>query len=903
MTTSRYAALLLIGVAGVISNRVVAQEPGTEPDRTGADQDVIDEIHVTGYRRSLFDARENKRAAEDIRDVLAQEDIGALPSLSIAESLERLPGLAADRDRGNSSQISIRGLGPNFGLTILNGREISTAAPDRDVRFDQFPSELMRGAEVYKTPQASLIEGGISGTINLQTIKPLETDADRVFTGQVLGNFSELDADRSGSDGFGLRGSGAYIGKHLDGRLGFAAGIAFRDSDTPTNRQINGAFVDNRDFDADGTNDFAPGNIQYRYTHGTDDRIGAYATLQYDISPALRLTVDGLHTDREGIDRRSFLQFNNARAGNAGFDTGTSAVDSNNVMTAADYSNIGPVRVQMQHLTQEDVSSAFGVNLDWGLGDWSVNADGSYSRTTRDRVLYQPRSQRVPPRVNAAFRMVDDGVYELVSADALGTNDDFRLQRLQLQQQDVTDELYAGRVDVERSLDGAFFTAFGAGLRYVSRSKESLFDNDVRAFNVNNDPRPVAAYGVDFPYDDFLGGADGAFPQAWPVFDPIGVFAEVGGPFPFDRESVSDLASSYDVEEDRLAGYLMLEFGGELSGLPFFGDIGVRVVQTDVSSRGFAADVVEVIIDPGTGEVTDVIFGDPEPVRLENDFSNVLPNLNLNFELTPDLLLRFGAAQTIARAPIDTLGATRTLGFNQNIGQPTGSGGNPFLEPFEANQFDLSLEYYFAEDGLFSVAAFFKDLDTVIFPNSSEDAIETYDGVDFTVSRPVNEEANENIQGVEVQYQQTFSFLPGPLRHVGAAVNFTLIENDIEFVFNPNAQYTVGLAGVSDNVFNAALFYDDGAFSGRIAYRNRDEFFRPIGGNRLDDGSDILDLNVSYKLTDAITLVFQGLNLTDDPTVVRHVPTSPNALAPYDNLVNFTEHSGRKWFAGVRFRL
>ena len=903
VTTSCCATLLLSGVTGAISNSVMAQEPVTEPDRRDVNRNVIEEIYVTSYRRSLFDARENKRAAEDIRDVLAQEDIGALPSLSIAESLERLPGLAADRDRGNSSQISIRGLGPNFGLTILNGREMSTAAPDRDVRFSQFPSELMRGAEVYKTPQASLIEGGISGTINLQTIKPLETNADRVFTGQVLGNFSELDADRHGSDGLGLRGSGAYIGKHLDGRLGFAAGIAFRDSDTPTNRQINGAFADTRDFNADGTNDFAPGNIQYRYTHGSDDRIGAYATLQYDISPALRLTVDGLHTDREGIDRRSFLQFNNARAGNAGSDTRAAIVDSNNVVTAAEYSNIGPVRVQMQHLAQKDLSSAFGVNLDWGLGDWNVNLDGGYSRTTRDRVLYQPSSQRVPPRVNAAFRMVDDGAYELVSADALGTHGDFRLQRLQLQQRNVTDALYAARVDVERGLDGRFFTALSAGLRYVSRSKESLFDNDVRAFNLNKDPRSLAAYGVEFPYDDFLDGAAGEFPRAWPVFDPVGVFAEVGGPFPFDQESVSDLSGSYDVEEDRLAGYFMLKFGGELSGLPFFGDIGLRVVQTDVMSRGFAADVVRVITDPGTGEVIDVIFGDPEPVSLENDFSNVLPNLNLSFELTPELLLRFSAARTIARAPIDALGATRTLGFNQDTGQATGSGGNPFLEPFEANQFDLSLEYYFAEDGLFSAAAFFKDLDTVIFPNSAQAAIETYDGVDFTVTRPVNETATEDVQGVEVQYQQTFSFLPGPLRHAGVLVNVTLIENDIEFALNPQAQYTLGLTGVSDKVFNAAVFYDDGTLSARVAYRSRDEFFRPVGGNRIDNGSSIFDLNVSFKLTDAITLVFQGLNLTDDPSVVRHVPTSPNAVAPYDNLVNFVEYSGRKWFAGVRFRL
>lgn len=900
----RYASLLSVGgIASALMCQAAAQDAQTDLESAGGEASEIEQIFITGFRRSLLDAVANKRAAEDIRDVLAQEDIGALPSLSIAESLERLPGLAADRDRGNSSQISIRGLGPNFGLTILNGREMTTAAPDRDVRFDQFPSELMRGAEVYKTPQASLIAGGISGTVNLQTLKPLDIKEDQVFSGQILGIFSELDSDRKDSSGLGVRGSAAYVGKFMDGRLGLAAGIAFRDSDTPTNRQINGFFADNRNFDADGPNDFAPGNFQYRYTHGSDDRIGAYAALQYDVTEDVRITLDGLHTDREGVDRRSFLQFNGARAGNAGFDTATAEVDANNVVTFVEYDNIGPVRVQMQDLTQIDVSSAAGINLDWNTGPWNVNFDGSYSRTTRDRDLFQPRGERRPGRIDAAFRLTEDNVYELVSTEDLGTIDDYLLQRLQLQQVDVTDELFAVRADVVRQVQGGFFTEFVGGVRFVTRTKESLFDNDVRGFNLNNDPRPLAPYAMDFPYAQLFSGLSGEFPQAWPVFDAVGVFDEAGGPFPFDQESASDLASSYDVEENRYSGHFLAKFRTEVFGLPVFGDIGVRVVHTKVASRGFAADVLEVVTDPETGEVTDVIFGNPEPVKLNNDFTDVLPNINLTFEVRPDLLVRFGAARTIARAAIDDLGATRTLGFNQNTGQATGSGGNPFLEPFRANQFDISVEYYLGDGGIFSIAGFYKDLKTVIFPNSAENAIETFDGVDFTVRRPVNEDAMGNLKGVEIQYQQTFTFLPGPLQHVGTVLNLTLIDNDIEFVFNPNAQFTVGLPGVSDHVFNATLYYDDGTFSGRLAYRTRDEFFRPIGGNRIDDGGEFLDLNISYKVTDYLTIVLQGLNLTNEPTFIRHIPTSPNAAEPFGNIANFVEIGGRKWFAGLRFRI
>ena len=865
--------------------------------------EAVEEIVVVGYRQSLFAARENKRNAEDIRDVLAQEDIGALPSLSIGDALNRLPGLAADRDRGNSSQVSIRGLGPGFGLTTINGREMTTAAPDRDVRLDQFPSELMRGAEVYKTSQADLISGGISGIINLQTIKPLELDRTQVFSGQLLGAYSELDADRAGSNGSGYRGSASYIGQHLDGRLGIAAGIAVRDAETPTNRLINGFFADNRDFNGDGTNDFGPGNFQYRYTYGTDERIGAYGTLQYDLTPELRLTVDALHTDREGIDRRSFLQFNGARAGNAGWDTATSSVDANNVMTHVDYSNLGPVRVQMQDLTQIDESNAFGLNLNWARDDLTVQFDVNTSRTTRDRVLYQPRAQRAVNRVAASFRQNGDASYSLVDVDELGTLDDFLLQNLQLQQTDVEDELSAFKVDVEKSFENTFITSVSGGVRQVSREKSSIFDNDTQGFNVVADPRSLQPYAMDFPYGSLFSGSAGVFPQSWPIFDPIGVFAEGSNSFAFDQESSSDLAASYDVEEDRLAFYIKANFAGILGSVPFSGNVGVRYVDTDVTSRGVAAEVLQVITDPGTGEVVDVIFGAPSPVQLENRFDNALPNLSLNFELTEDLLLRFGASKGIARSPIDSLGATRRLGFNTNTGQATGSGGNPFLEPFESTNLDLSLEYYFADDGLFAVAVFRKDLETVIFPNSNESAVETYDGVDFEITRPVNESVDDGLSGVELQYQQTFTNLPGLWSNLGVAANLTFVDNDIEWTFNPNAQYTVGLEGVSDRLVNAAVYFDDGRFSARLAYNSREEFYRNVGGNRIDDGGEYVDLNLAYAINDSWKIILQGLNLGDEPTVFRHMPTSANATGPYDNVVNAVEYSGRKWFLGVRFSL
>src|SRR5690554_3314742 len=182
----------------------------------------IEEVVVTGkFLKSLQSAMEQKRNAASMIEAISAEDIGQLPDVSISDSLNRLPGLAQDRDRGNGSQISIRGMGGLLGLTTLNGREVATVEEDRNVRYDQFPSELINAAQVYKTPQAHLSEGGVSGTVNLQTIKPLDFDARRMSV-DVRGSFYDLgsDIDDAANDGWGHRFSVSYIDQVLDNTLG-----------------------------------------------------------------------------------------------------------------------------------------------------------------------------------------------------------------------------------------------------------------------------------------------------------------------------------------------------------------------------------------------------------------------------------------------------------------------------------------------------------------------------------------------------------------------------------------------------------------------------------------------------------------------------------------------------------
>ena len=172
--------------------------------------------------------------------------------------------------------------------------------------------------------------------------------------------------------------------------------------------------------------------MQYRYTEGTDDRLGLYGTIQYDFSPDVRLTVDALHTDREGVDRRGFLQIVNTNNRNSQFDAATAQVDENNVLTFVDYADVGPVRIQMQDLTQEDVSSFVGAHVDWSVGAWELDFDTHYSETTRDRVLFQPRAQLATGDIPLSLSFSDDGLTSVVGNPDFGSINDYVLQNLSL---------------------------------------------------------------------------------------------------------------------------------------------------------------------------------------------------------------------------------------------------------------------------------------------------------------------------------------------------------------------------------------------------------------------------------------------------------------------------------------
>lgn len=222
-------ATLLVALGGLSAAGAYAQT---------TEEGLMDEIVIVGkFQKSLQDATEQKRNSASVIEAISAEDIGALPDSAITDSLKRLPGVAQDRDRGNGSQISIRGMGALLSVATLNGREQATVDDSRNVRFDQFPSELINSAQVYKTPQAKLADGAVSGLVNLETVKPLSLEGTKLVV-DLKGSYSTLGVDipDAANDGIGRRVSVSYIDQFLDNTLGVMVGVSGRSNPIATQK-------------------------------------------------------------------------------------------------------------------------------------------------------------------------------------------------------------------------------------------------------------------------------------------------------------------------------------------------------------------------------------------------------------------------------------------------------------------------------------------------------------------------------------------------------------------------------------------------------------------------------------------------------------------------------------------
>jgi len=872
-------------------------------------------ITITGVRAAIETAINVKERSDNIVEVISAEDIGKLPDTSIAESISRLPGLTSQRADGRASDISIRGTDPQFATGLLNGREQVSTGDNRNIEYDQYPAELVSGVVVYKTPDAALIGQGLSGTIALQTIRPLEFG----HRATVVDFRLEKNSDASmGADSKnnGYRGSFSFIDQFLDNTLGVALGYA-RLSSPVVGRELglydpwqaNGGEHDNLSPTGNITN-----GIKSLASMGSNVRDGALATVEWRPMSSYTSTLDVYWTSELQDNNRRSLEVNLGNYNgypNATCPSCTSTANfsnvtiANNAVIGATVSNVVPLARNFLYLTSNEIFQA-GWNNKWKGDAWNVMADLAYSRATRDEKDYETQGQYIggvtdtityflpngsQPHFTAA-NSYSDPTKVLVGPTIYGGG----YSRFP----HVVDELKSVRLEGTRPA-GWWFGDVILGANYDDRSKDKK-QPETGLGTVGNTFDQIGGKYLLSPANLSFSGTPSSL--AWNV---PGVLANYFNPVvPGDpsKPGYGYLTGKFwDVFEKITTLYIKGDLNHPLSAdVTLRGNIGLQVVHTQQSSTSFSYN-----------EATQSSM----PIGSGKSYNDILPAMNLVFELPAQQLLRFSAAREVARPRMDQMTAGQDFSVATTTGVPSNTAGNPLLDPWRADALDLSYEKYFENKAYISAAVFYKDLKTYIYDQTLQVDLSNlvgqlpppgpgqhpYLNTGF-LTVPLNGRGGR-LDGVEFTVSAPGDLLSSALNGFGANASVSLTDSSIkvqgQVSGEPSANIT--LPGLSKTVASAMLYYEKYGFAARVASRYRSDYIGEITDFAGDRALEyvrhelITDFQTSYEFqkgpAKGLMILFQVNNLTNTP----FIDYSGNVTQTRDY-----ETFGRDFFFGLNYK-
>lgn len=673
---------LTTSVAIVMSAEVAAAQSAATPQQPTAEPDLatVDEIVVTGIRVTQRNSIAVKRDASVIVDALVNEEIGALPDNSVAETLERITGVTADRFKGSASEISIRGLGPYLGFSTVNGREVSSGSGDRAVSFQQFPSELTNGVLVYKTQQADFVEVGVSGVIELRTLRPLDYGRRR-FQAEARANYLPY-ADKA-DQGLGSRLSGSYVDQFETraGDIGLAIGLATTDSFAPEDfytasssfrpcntantrpTAVTGAGTANCAYSAASANPvyFVANQYGFRQLVTGDTRRALTGNLQWQPNDRWDLNLDVQLSTRSSFEDRHDLSIAEGRRG----IQPANLSDNGALLSWAANSYLESVATER---TRDEDYAGGGFSARYQVTDTlSVEGDVSYSRTHREQTDFSARLRsntlfgpagRVAYTFDQSVSHIPIVIFvtpvDLTDHNAY-TGNAYARRGLE----DREDEIAAGRFDVIYDREGLFEQwKFGARYSQHDRVTDLGNDNDRETISAANTLAGNANCRINNVVRDW-GKDSGTNVTRWAQFDTRCLYRNFAGSDDLGPLADARSTGDIDVSETIAAAYAMGSFQTEIGNIPVTGNVGVRFVQTDVTSREFREDFnLVTTVDPTTGVPSfslEPIPGILETVTIDHSYDNVLPSLNFNAELTENLFLRGGGSTRRSRGPISKI--------------------------------------------------------------------------------------------------------------------------------------------------------------------------------------------------------------------------------------------------------
>jgi iron complex outermembrane recepter protein len=862
----------------MLANGAYAQSAEQPQDQTSEDAQDLDTIQVVGIRGSIEASTEAKRESTSIVEAISAEDIGKLPDTSIADSLARLPGLTAQRFGGRPQEVNIRGFAGDFSTTTLNGREQVSLGNNRGVEFDQYPSELVSQVLVYKTPDAQLVGQGLSGTVDLKTVRPLAFGK-RAFAANLRGDQNRIGDEKEN----GYRASVSYIDQFADNTVGIALGYA-RLNNPGQSKQ----FGDTWGYDGNGI--YGGGKLYD--LENDNERDGFMGVLEFAPNDTYRTIIDVFYSQFDREEQKRGMEFAAAFGGTP---------LPGNTPARASFTGINPVIRNDFNATYDDLF-AIGWKHELQLSqNWKATADISYSDATREERILETYAGVGPgrPRDSLTVTRNSDGYFDHRFGYDYGDANILRLgdpggwgQDGYIKDLEVKDSLTSLRFDFERSFDQGWFSSveFGANLtdRTKSRaSNESFLDLTACLTGIN----PACPDGVSQPMPTNLATTSRYNAYGVPSIYGYDALAAFNSLYTRRSNANPDITNkNWQVDEQVTTAYFQANINTDIGSIGVKGNIGIQAVSVEQSSTG-----------------NETFEGNPlgREITRGANYTDFLPSLNLSFSLPWEQVVRLGAAKQVARPRMDDLRTNGNITVNRSratnpiTGAPnpidpvTGlrvawwqrDGGNAELEPWEANAYDISYEKYFGDGKAYvSAAYFFKDLKTYIYNENTlfniNDTVVT--PADYPAnpppnpvgvySRPANGKGG-TVKGYELAVSVPLDVLWEPLMGFGIQANYSDTSSSVQPLgpSSPNEP----LPGLSKYVSNITAYYERFGFSARVSQRHRSQFVGEVQGfggdrtRRTFEGETVTDLQLGYTIQSGMLknlgFLLQVNNLENEP--------------------------------------
>lgn len=889
-----------------------------------------EQILVRGYRASNREAIAIKRESNLVIDNIQSVEIGKFPDQNLAESLQRIAGVSIDRAEGEGQLVTVRGFGPEFNTVLLNGRQMATDNLGREFSFDTLASEMVSGVSVYKTQNAAIQSGGIGAVIDIETARPLAIPNFQ-FAGSIKNLYDQ------NSQNVTPQFSALISNTYADNTFGVLLAINEQRRDARIDEaQIDGWLVNTQipqqqlTQNSSTDNVFVPRNYDQRVRFDDRKRSGKTLVLQYRPHDKFELVTDLLHTELEVATSATSIGhwFTSSNLENVVTDTrGTVVEFQQNIGHATDF-----------HARTFDRPSelfAGGLNLNWHTDSrFSWEADASFSRATIEdesgannalsligylnRSRFDHSQNHRLPRISG-FQTASDDVVD-ASGNQTGVSDylnpaNGRAHVMLRRGWNIKDEVQQIRFDGRWDNDIKGLSHIEFGIEHTRQNKKNLrIDNEANA-------RHCAFCGYfeqpDIPDDfqtvfnagsDFLNSVSGHeyIPKQWLRHDGEQLFDYLQQAGNVDLSAVQR-GSSFEVSESIFASYVDALVHLQINDMDLTSHLGLRYEATQVEVQGFSEQLLRLDILDQTelGPVT----GELQAVSFSSSYQNWLPSINTKLEINDQWLARLAWSHSLTRPTMSRLSPGVTLNTTRQGGDLRASSGEPGLKPFESVNLDIFTDYYYSENSYISAGYFAKEVKNFIVtqssvavfnnvtdPSTGLDPLAPDDGdlpAEFDLVRPRNGE-NARVEGIEFSLNHQFGD-----SGFGFIANMTLVDSNAQLDEMSVEDFAIdnrfALTGLSDTK-NLIVFYEKDKWQWRLAWNHRDAFLQSLVQRQSSEPTFVgtyqqLDFSASYQLSTNISVMFEGINLTNE-VVWKH--------GRYDNQLLLVQDTGTRYAVGFK---